>query len=108
MILTRNINEIRTIKAHLHASFRFKDLGRLHVLGINVNYISGGIVLSQHKFTKNLLKEHTPDKKRQSLIPLLIHLKLSTQGGKLFEDPTPYRSIVGKLNYLTNTRPDLA
>ena len=77
-------------------------------LGIEVNYLSGGIVLSQNKFTENLLKEHTPDEKRKSLTPLPIQLKLSSQGGKLLEDPTPYRSIVGKLKYLTNTRPDLS
>ena len=55
-----------------------------------------------------MINEHYIDKTtRQSLTPLPIHLKLSAFEGKLLDDPTPYKSIVGKLNFLTNTRPDL-
>ena len=45
---------------------------------------------------------------KRLLTPLPTQLKLTASEGILLQDPTPYRSLVGKLNYLSNTRPDLS
>lgn len=42
------------------------------------------------------------------MTPLPLHVKLNTTDGELFNRPELYRSLVGKLNFLTNTRPDLS
>jgi histone deacetylase 1/2 len=40
--------------------------------------------------------------------PMISSLKLSKTGGTSFQDPTLYRSIVGALQYITITRPELS
>lgn len=44
---------------------------------------------------------------KPSSIPMIPNLKLSKQDGELLEDREMYRRIVGKLMYLTITRPDI-
>lgn len=75
---------------------------------MEVKYTADGLVLHQHKFTKELLTESGFHNFKRVVTPLPAQLKLSASEGALLEDPTPYRSLVGKLNFLTNTRTDLA
>lgn len=95
IILTGNDRkEIQQIKQHLDKTFSINDLGKLYfVLGIEVHYLTDGIVLSQYKFTKDLLQEHSPSIKRKCLTPLPIHIKLSALEGTPMEDPTPLEAL---------------
>ncbi|KAL5569024.1 hypothetical protein UlMin_025599 [Ulmus minor] len=45
---------------------------------------------------------------KASSTPIKANLKLSKDDGELLEDPTMYRGMIGKLLYLTITRPDLS
>lgn len=97
------------LKAHLDQVFSIKDLGILSFfLGIEVSYLSQGIVLTQAKFTKELLSSCDMDVSKPAVTPLPLHLKLSADEGTLLADPTLYRCMVGKLKFLTHIRPDLA
>jgi hypothetical protein len=66
------------------------------------------INLSQRKYLLDLLEEmgilgaHLVD------IPMDPNKKLVKNEGKLFEDPNRCLSLVGKLNYLIITRPDIS
>jgi len=86
-------------------------LGDLHYfLGIEVKRDKEGLVLSQEKYAKDILSRVGMTKCKATVTPLSSTEKLSKIEGEALglEDSTRYRSIVGALQYLTLTRPDLA
>lgn len=99
---------ISSLKTFLHSQFQTKDLGLLkYVLGIEVAKSRKGIFLSQRKYVLDLLSETGKLGSKPASTPMIPNLQL-TKEGKLLEDPGRYRRLVGKLNYLTITRPDIA
>jgi len=95
----------------LREEFALKDLGDLHYfLGIEVSKVRDGIVLSQGKYANELLQRAGMTQCKPVSTPLSTSEKLSLHDGVLLgpEDATEYRSIVGALQYLTLTRPDIA
>ena len=94
----------------LQKDFALKDLGDLHYfLGIEVKKVRNGIVLTQHKYANDLLKKTGMVDCKPMSTPLSTSEKLSLHEGSLLgpDDATQYRSIVGALQYLTLTRPDI-
>ena len=86
-----------------------EELGTLSFfLGIEVSYMDQGITMSQKKFTSELIRDSCIQVNKRAITPLLVHLKLHYSDSPLFSDPTLYRSLEGKLNFLTYTRPDLS
>ncbi|KAI3761309.1 hypothetical protein L1987_51721 [Smallanthus sonchifolius] len=86
-----------------------KDLGTLnYFLGIEVLKSPSGLIMTQRKFVKDLLIEFSTDDVSSVSYPLLLHLQLKLNEGQVLDDPLAYHRLVGKLNYLTHTRPDLA
>ena len=110
IILTgTDMKEIESLKLFLHEKFRIKDLGRLHYfLGLEILYRQDGVLVSQRKFTLDLLKEFESINYKSTTSPLDPTEKLRLTEGKLLQDPTYYRKLVGKLNFLANTRMDIA
>lgn len=109
IITGSNVTAITELKSYLHITFTIKDLGLLHyILGIEVNYIPNGIVLSQRKFTQELLNDNNLLTAPAAKTPLPQHFNLKPDEGEPLLDPTAYRTIIGKLNFMTNTRPDFS
>lgn len=102
---------VTTLLKDLATEFALKDLGDLHYfLGIEVSKTKDGILLSQNKYTADLLKKVNMLHCKPAVTPLCTSGKLSLQQGEVLgpEDSTRYRSVVGALQYLTLTRPDIS
>jgi histone deacetylase 1/2 len=95
----------------LEKEFAIKDLGALHYfLGIEVKRQHGELLMTQARYATNILKRVGMEACKPIGTPLSTTEKLSLfEGEKLGpEDSTRCRSIVGALQYLTLTRPDIS
>src|ERR1700733_8308017 len=99
---------IASINKELGKSFEMNELGYVHYyLGIEVTQHPKSIFLSQKKYIGDLLNRFGMTECNPLTTPMEQNLKLTSIEGKEFEDATKYRELVGILNYLTTTRPDM-
>jgi histone deacetylase 1/2 len=75
-----------------------------------VKKVSDGLILTQEKYASDLLQKVDRLSCKGAPTPLSSTESLSLMDGEPLgvEDSTRYRSIVGALQYLTLTRPDLS
>ncbi|XP_042944487.1 uncharacterized mitochondrial protein AtMg00810-like [Carya illinoinensis] len=90
------------------ASFEMTDLGKMHYfLGMEVSQEKDEIFCSQKKYTEDLLKRFNMTGCKLVAIPLIPNEKLRNEDGVKKVDASTYRSLVGSLLYLCNTRLDI-
>ena len=95
----------------LGTDFAVKDLGKLHYfLGVEVTSQADGLVMTQKKYSLDLLQRAGMLKCKPTTTPMSTTDKLTVVDGELLSstDATEYRSIVGGLQYLTITRLDIS
>jgi hypothetical protein len=109
MVLTgSNPSLIKTLITRLSTEFAMKDLGSLHYfLGVEVHHNSYGLFLSQTKYALDLLHRADMVEAKPITTSYVVGQHLSTEG-KLFSNPTLFRSLAGTLQYLTIARPNLS
>ncbi|CAL2277183.1 unnamed protein product [Prunus armeniaca] len=101
---------VQTVIDDLGAVFDMKDMGRLaYFLGLQVSYDStGGIFVHHTKYAQELLNKAGMTNCKACPTPCKPHNQVLRTEGQPLTDPTLYRSLVGALQYLTFTMPDLS
>ncbi|GJZ68078.1 ribonuclease H-like domain-containing protein [Tanacetum coccineum] len=112
VITGNNLFEIEKFKAFLKSKFQIKDLEKLkYFLGIKVLDNADGICLIQRKYCLKLLYDYGLFAAKHVDIPLPKNTTLNhieSDDDKLLSDIGNYQKLIGKLIYLTSTRPDIS
>ena len=110
MIITGDdLEEIEDLKKNLFQEFEMKDLGNLkYFLGIEVLRSTKGIFLRQRKYILDILAETGLLECKPADTPLAVNHGLQIREGAKLTDSSRYQRLVGKLIYLSHTRPDIA
>lgn len=109
MILTGNDQHLLAeFLKSVGEKFRIKDMGALsYFLGIQATFRETGLFLNQEKYATDLLEAAGMLECQPMPTPLPLQTSRVPHQDTLFSDPTYFRSLAGKLQYLTLTRPDI-
>jgi hypothetical protein len=110
MIITGDDSEeISRLQQQLGTEFEMKNLGGLkYFLGIEVARSNQGIFLSQRKYILDLLSEVGLLECKPAETPIVQNHKLGEHPDQVPTNKERYQRLVGKLIYLSHTRPDIA
>ena len=104
-----NLDTLNQLKELLCLSFHMKDLGELsYFLGLEIHRTTADFFVSQRKYTMDLIKEYGMENAKPLQLPMDPNIKLTPTTGDVLFSPTSYQRLLGKLIYLTITRPDIS
>ena len=99
---------INKFKAEMKKMFSMSDLGLLsYYLGLEVQQTEVGIRIGQAAYAAKLVERSGLSDCNVCAVPMESRLKLSKESESPLVDAMEYRSLVGGLRYLMNTRPDI-
>ncbi|XP_065624186.1 uncharacterized mitochondrial protein AtMg00810-like [Quercus suber] len=107
-IASNDVDAVNVFKQFLDSKFKLKDLGTLkYFLGLEVARTANGISLCQRKYTLELLSDAGMLACKPANIPMDQSARFRNSVGDAVLDASLYRRLIGRLLYLTLTRPDI-
>ena len=109
IITCNSFSQVSYLVTALSKAFKLKDLGALsYYLGIQIVPSKFCLTLYQSKYAANVLHRFKMENSKPTKTLCCPNVHLTPFEGSVLPDPTEYRSMVGALQYLTFTRPNLA
>jgi heterodisulfide reductase subunit B len=109
IITGTDLQDIASFKQQMQELFRMSDLGQLsYYLGIKVTQGEDEITLCQRRYAEKVMEVAGLKNCNSCRTPMDCRLKLKKEDGNGEVDKTLYRSVIGSLRYLMNSRPDIA
>ena len=109
LLAGNSLSEFAYIKKVLDNKFKITDLGLLkYFLGLEVAHSAKGISLCQRIYCLELLQDSGLLASKPAATPLDPAVHLHQDGGQPYPDIPAYQRLVGRLLYLTTTRPNIA
>ena len=110
IILTgNNTDHINRFVQSFSQHFSLKDLGSLsYFLGIEATHKSTGLLLTQKRYITDLLHRNNMTNAKAVATPMCSTEQLTLKSGHPLDDPKQFRAVVGSLQYLSLTRPDIS
>ena len=107
VITSSDKDGIQKLKQNLFTHFQTKDLGKLkYFLSIKVAQSNSGVIISQRKYTLDILADTDILDCKPLDTPMDLNVKLVPGQREPPRDLGRYQ-LVDKLNYLTITRPNI-
>ncbi|XP_013607679.1 PREDICTED: uncharacterized mitochondrial protein AtMg00810-like [Brassica oleracea var. oleracea] len=109
LVCGNSTERVDRFKNYLSKCFHMKDLGKLkYFLGIQVGRGGEGFMLTQRKYALDLIEDTGLLGSKPAATPMEQHHKLALDTSPVLRDAERYRRLVGRLIYLSITRPDIS
>ncbi|KAF5459770.1 hypothetical protein F2P56_019690 [Juglans regia] len=110
MVITSSSSDaVDTLVNALGQAFPVTDLGQLsYFLGLELKYMPDGVLMSQTKYITDILTKTNMLAANPISSPMSTSTKLFKFDSPTFDNVTSFRSVVGSLQYLSLTRPDIS
>ncbi|GAA0153036.1 hypothetical protein LIER_43205 [Lithospermum erythrorhizon] len=93
----------------MEAEFEMTMIGELkYFLGFQIRQMQDSIFISQSKYAKNIVKKFGLESAKPKRTTFAIHVKVTKDENEKSVEVSGYKSMIGSLLYLTESRPDIA